>query len=257
MPIDVKTILQAYLEGPEGATGATGIAGGPGSTGATGINGTNGATGATGIGSAGNPGSTGATGVAGATGSTGATGIGSQGSTGATGLAIGLQTMWVPSISMIPNTTNGPGGTTTESATNKVMLKTLDFDQTTAESAQFAIRFPKSWNEGTITFAPYWTAGSGSGGVVWELSAVALSDDDPSDTAFGTLQSSTDTFILANDIHVGPTSAAITVGGTPVAGDIVVLKIARNPASGSDTLTADARLIGVAIFFTIDTGDDT
>jgi hypothetical protein len=159
---------------------------------------------------------------------------------------------------MVPTSTNGAASVLSESTTNDVMLKTLDFDATTSESAQFNIRFPKSWDEGTITFAPYWTASGGtvSQGVSWDLAAVALADSDLIDTAFGTAQSSIDTLIAVNDIHVGPTSSAITVSNTPTAGDIVMFKIFRDVADASDTLSVDARLIGLALFFTIDTGTD-
>ena len=115
----------------------------------------------------------------------------------------GLQTIWIPASAMTPATTNGAASGTTELATNKNMLKTLDFDTATQEFAQFDITMPKSWNQGTLTFVPRWTAASGSGGVVWALQAVGTRDDDAMDVAFGTEQTSTDTLITANDCHVG------------------------------------------------------
>ena len=169
----------------------------------------------------------------------------------------GLDTIWIPAIAMVSRTTNGAAGTSSESTTNKVMTRSLDFDQTTQEFAQFAVRFPKSWDEGTVTFAPIWTAASGSGGVVFGLAGAALSDDDALDTAYGTAVTSTDTLITANDVHVGPTSAAITIAGTPAVGDWVTFQVNRTVADGSDTLNADARLLGVALFFTTNAADDT
>jgi hypothetical protein len=176
--------------------------------------------------------------------------------TTSTGRKQGLETIWVPAVAMYTRTTNGAASGTVESSTNKVMTRSLDFDTSTQEFAQFAIQFPKSWNEGTVTFAPVWSAASGTGGVVWALQAVALSDDDAIDTAFGTEQTSTDTLIATGDIHVGPTSSAITIAGTPAAGDWVAFQIKRNVSDGSDTLNADARLLGVRIFFTTDASDD-
>lgn len=169
----------------------------------------------------------------------------------------GLTTIWVPAAAMTARTTNGAAAGQAESTTNKVNSKSLDFDTATQEFAQFAVRFPKNWNEGTVTFAPIWSATSGSGGVVWALQGIALSDDDALDTAFGTEQTSTDTLITANDVHVGPTSAAITINGTPAAGDWVDFQIKRNVSDGSDTLGVDARLLGVALFFTTNEADDT
>lgn len=169
----------------------------------------------------------------------------------------GLETIWIPAGAMTTRTTNGAASGSSESTTNRVMKKTLDFDTSTQEFAQFMVRFPKSWNEGTVTFAPIWTAASGSGGVVWALQGIALSDDDALDTAYGTEQTSTDTLITALDVHVGPTSSAITIGGTPAVGDWVSFQIKRNVSDGSDTLGVDALLMGVVIFFTTNSSEDT
>ena len=170
---------------------------------------------------------------------------------------VGLQTIWAPAVSMYTRTTNGAASGTVETATSLVMRKTWDFDTTTQEFAQFQVMFPKSWNEGTVTFAPVWTAASGTGGVVWGLAGVALSDDDAFNTAFGTAQTSTDTLITAADVHVGPTSAAITIAGTPAEGDLVCFQVNRTVADGGDTLAADANLLGVRLFFTTNAAEDT
>lgn len=171
-------------------------------------------------------------------------------------IGVGKQTIWVPAAAMTSRTTNGAASGTTESTTNKVMNKTLDFDTTTQEFAQFTVAFPKGWNEGTVTFIPFWTAASGSGGVVWGLQGVALSNDDAIDTAFGTAQTSTDTLIAALDVHVGPESSAITIAGTPAVGDICYFQINRTVSDGSDTLGVDAKLIGIQLLYTTNSNVD-
>lgn len=176
--------------------------------------------------------------------------------TTATGKKQGRCTLPIMAAAMTPSSTNGAALGSTETTTNKQNFKTLDFDQTTQEFACFQVPMPKSWNLGTITFEPIWTAAAGTGGVVWELEAVAISDDDVLDAAFGTAQSSTDTLIATTDLHRGPESAAITVAGTPAAGDTVFFRIKRAPANASDTLTADAKLIGIRIFYTDNAADD-
>lgn len=172
--------------------------------------------------------------------------------------APGKQTIWTPAGSWTPRTTSGPASNTLEMTTNKNMVRTLDFDATTQEFAQLDIRFPKSWNEGTITFQPVWShaATATNFGVVWGLDAVAVSDGDALDVAFGTAQTSTDTGGTTNTEYVAPESSAITIAGTPAVGDVVQLRIHRDPANGSDTLAIDARLHGVLIFFTNDTFSD-
>jgi len=168
-------------------------------------------------------------------------------------IGAGKQTIWVPAAAMTSRTTNGAASGTTESSTNKVMNKTFDFDTTTAEFAQFTVAFPKGWDEGTVTFVPYWTAASGSGTAIFSLAGVALSNDDAIDTAFGTAVTSTDTLITALDVHEGPESAAVTIGGTPAEGDLTYFQVARDV---SDTLGVDAKLIGIKLFYTTNSSVD-
>jgi hypothetical protein len=163
--------------------------------------------------------------------------------------AAGKSTIWVPANAMTPRITNGAAPGTTESTTNKVMNSTLDFDTTTAEFAQFRVAMPKGWDEGTVTFIPYWTASSGSGTVIFSLAGVALSNDDAIDTAFGTAVTSSDTLITALDVHAGPESAAITIAGTPAVDDVTYFQIARDI---SDTLGVDAKLIGIKLLYSAD-----
>jgi len=171
---------------------------------------------------------------------------------------VGKETIWVPAGAMSLRTTNGPSYGSTEMATNKNMFKTLDFDTSTQEFAQFEVHFPKSWNLSTVTFQPVWSHASTATnfGVVWALQAVARSDDDAGDVAFGTEQTSTDTGGTTNDIYIGPESSAITIAGTPAAGDTVQFQIKRNPSDGSDTLAIDARLHGIRLFYTTNASTD-
>ena len=59
---------------------------------------------------------------------------------------------------MYPNTTNGAEGPNQVELSNGPEIKTLDFDKTSDENAQFAVAFPKSWNEITVTFQAFFTA---------------------------------------------------------------------------------------------------
>lgn len=170
----------------------------------------------------------------------------------------GKQTCWIPAGAMVARTTNGAAAGTAETATNKVMLKTLDFDTTTAEYAQFMINMPKSWNEGTVTAVFVWShaATTTNFGVAWEIAAVAVSDDDALDVAFGTAVTVTDTGGTTNDCYISAETSAMTVGGTPAANDLVVFQVNRAPANGSDNMAIDARLHGVRLHYTTDAAND-
>lgn len=169
----------------------------------------------------------------------------------------GKQTIFIPASAMISRTTNGAAAGTVESTTNKVMSKTLDFDTTTQEFAQFSVWFPKSWNLGTVTFQPVFSQlTTSAGGVVFGLAGVALSDADDIDAAFGTAQTSTKTAGTLGKYYIGPESSAITIAGTPAAGDVIVFQINRTVADASDTLAQDARLHGIRLFFTTNAATD-
>lgn len=171
----------------------------------------------------------------------------------------GKQSMPIVASAMIPNATNGPTSSRLETTTNKVMLTTLDFDATTAETAQFTVPMPKSWNEGTITFKYIWrhAATTTNFGVAFGVSGVAFSDDDASDAAFGTEVIVTDTGGTTNDVYQSAESSAVTIAGTPVENDVVVFKVRRVVADGADTMAIDAGLIAVVINITTNAGNDT
>lgn len=172
--------------------------------------------------------------------------------------AVGKQPIYIPATAMVSRTTNGAAAGTSEMTTNRQMVKTLDFDTTTQEFAQFSIRMPKAWNESTITFIPVWSHASTTTnfGVVWALEAVAISNDDTLDVAWGTAGTSTDTGGTTNDLYEGPESSAITIGGTPAEGDTVYFQIKRNVSDGSDTMAIDARLHGVLLYITTNAATD-
>jgi hypothetical protein len=117
---------------------------------------------------------------------------------------------------------------------------------------------PESWNEGTLTFVPVWShpATTTNFGVVWKLQAVAVSDDEAIAVNFGTAASSSDTGGTTNDLYKGPESSAMTVAGTPAAGDMVFFRVSRDPAEGSDNMAVDARLHGVVLYLTTNSVTD-
>lgn len=173
-------------------------------------------------------------------------------------IGVGKQTVWIPAGSMTARTTNGPASGSVETTTNKVMIRTLDFDAAAAEYAQFQIQMPKGWNEGTVSALFVWSHATAATnfGVVWGLQALALSDDDGIDAAFGTAQTVTDTGGTANDLYRSPETAALTIAGTPAENDVVVFQVYRDAAVGADTLAVDARLHGVALFYTTNANTD-
>ena len=160
------------------------------------------------------------------------------------------RTFYIPASAMYPSTTAPCAALAqVESSTNDINIKVLDFDGagTSKESAEFGIQSPTYWDASTITVQFIWYATAGSGTVNWEAQAVAFSDDDALDAAYGTLQEVTDTLLATGDVHITAETSAITVAGTPVAGDWLNIRVNRDPAN--DTNTSDARLMGVRVRF--------
>lgn len=164
-------------------------------------------------------------------------------------VSAGATNLWIPASAWIPRTTTGCGVDSTELSTNKVNTDQLLFDTATEEYAQALVMMPSNYNYGTITARFYWTASSGSGGVAFGLRGRAYADDDALDQAQGTGQVTTDTFIVADDLHVTAATSAITLAGTPAANRPVQFEIYRQVSNASDTLGVDARLLGVEVIF--------
>jgi hypothetical protein len=168
----------------------------------------------------------------------------------------GKETIWVPAVAMYPNTTNGAAAAQVE-LSNGPEIKVLDFDKDTDEFAQFAVAFPKSWNAGTVTFQAFFTATStNTGTTAWGLSGVALADSGDLNTAFGTQVVATAKAHsgTSNDLDVAAESGAVTIAGSPAADEYVFFQISRDVSA--DDLTADARLLGIKLFFTTSAAND-
>lgn len=171
----------------------------------------------------------------------------------------GRHAIYISAAAMRPSVTGGCAAVAAiASAANQPDIVSLDFDAAAQEYAQFGLVMPKKWNLGTVTFKPHWShaATTVNFGVVWDLQAVAVSNDDAIAVAFGTAQTSTDTGGTTNDLYTGPESSAITVGGTPAAEDMVFFRASRIPTDGADTLAVDARLHGITLYITTNADTD-
>jgi hypothetical protein len=189
-----------------------------------------------------------------------AKGTGVVQSTGNAIKVAGKETIWIPSSAMYPTTTNGCANLEqTELTAGQPELKSLDFDPSSDENAQFAVAFPKSWDPSQlIMYQVFWTANStNTGNCVWNLKGVATANDDAIDAAFGTGIDITDAHSgTANDLNVTAQSASVTVAGSPAADEEVFFNISRDANAGGDTFTGDAKLLGIKLFFATNLPND-
>lgn len=160
-----------------------------------------------------------------------------------------LGEVFIPPALLYPSTTSGSAPIAqTEYTTNDVDMKSLAFDASSQEYAQCTWWTPLDWDADTITAQLMWTAASGVGTVIWGVQGRCFADDDALDQAWGTAQEVTDILITAADLHVTDVTAAITLAGTPAAGQIAQLRVYRKAAS--DTLAVDAKLMGLRLAYT-------
>lgn len=171
------------------------------------------------------------------------------------GDANGMQTIFVPARGMTPQTTNGAAQGSTETATNAVMLESLDYDASTNEFAQFEVVMPKAWNAGTVCARFHWTAASGSGDVIFGVKAFSIENNEAIDSTWGTGVTVTDTLLNTDRLHVTNWTSAVTISGAAEP-SLTYFNVYRLAADGSDTLSADAKLIGVEVLYQTEAGND-
>jgi collagen type I alpha len=202
---------------------------------------------------AGDVGATGPAGVTGATGSTGPTGptgpTGVTGVTGPTGPA--ASKIVLSGAGGWPSTTTGAAGPLkSETTTGKQNVQTLDFSDSGSKLyAEWQVFMPPSYGGGTVTAKFIWMAsGTSTNSVVWGLQAYAYGDATTLDQTYGTAQEVTDAHTAtAFQVLISGATPAITIGGSPAAGTLVMFRAYRDSANGSDTLAATASLLAIEV----------
>ncbi len=170
----------------------------------------------------------------------------------------GKETIWIPAAAMYAATTNGADGEQVETTATRPDMKVFDFDASTKQYTQFTIAMPKSWNEGTLTYQVYWAPSTTNGGdCIFGLQGVACADGDTIDVAYGTAIEVTDAGIgTVEDQQITSESGAMTVAGSPAAGEQSYFQLYRDAADGSDSFTGEARVLGIKLFYTTDAAND-
>lgn len=176
--------------------------------------------------------------------------------TAATGVAQGVHTIGLPADSWRPKATGGATVTTYQD------IPVLSFADGAATRARRGFRWPKGWDEGTVTFSTTCvvdTGGSAGHTAVFKLAGKCFSNDDAAwtttDLSTGA-QSVSVEWTANDDVLMSSFSSALTIDGTPAEGDYVVLELWRDPADGSDDSTATFLLVDVQLKYTINASTD-
>jgi len=171
-----------------------------------------------------------------------------------TALIGGQQTIWVAAAGMVPRNDTAASNTWATSGGNS--YKTMDFDGSTQQYAEFSIQMPKGWDEGDLVCQFVWNNPSTSAsGVVWGISTQALADGDSLNTSVPTPTYVADTCGTGQYSQI-TNEITITPGGSPGAEELLTFVVTRPTANGSDTYSGLGQLHGVKIHYRINTVTD-
>ena len=155
----------------------------------------------------------------------------------------------IDSGSMVPDTCSG----LLQNDSNPNIIDYLAFDGSMDEYAVFRWKPPDDWDMGTIKAKFIWYAGGDMDNaqtVIFGLTCYAISDGDSVDVVFDTGEVTVSDAYVDGD-ETGPkqktsgATAAITVQGTPAAGDVCYCLVARKAIT--DTSILDAWLAKIVI----------
>lgn len=158
----------------------------------------------------------------------------------------GVHIIGLPAGAWKPRAADGPTVTTYRE------VPSLSFNGTTSTKARTMFRWPKSWDESTISFALSGVCDSGgtTGWGVFTLAGQCFSHDD---VAWSTVALTTGVQSVAlpwtadDDVLISGFSSAITIAGTPAEGDLVVLELGRDPTVSSDNIAVAIDIVEVSL----------
>jgi len=166
--------------------------------------------------------------------------------------AIVYKTIYIDAGAMVPCTTNGAQFGTHEYGTNDIDLDYYAFDGgATEERVQFKMPMPAAWDRGTIKVKFFWssaTASTADDTCQWGIKGQAFSNSDPIDAAFADGgEVIGDVLLAANgtDWQLSAATPAVTIGGSPALGDMIIFEIWRD--TSVDNMAEDAWLFGALI----------
>lgn len=150
------------------------------------------------------------------------------------------------------NTSGALVGQSYETTSDKVNLSLIDFDAAAIEYASWQILLPPDYDGGTVLYQVYYThaaSASTDNKCVWGLSGTAFTEAETLDLGFSAVVQSVGTPAdnTAYLLHISAESTAVTIAGTPAASELAVFRLSRVATDLNDTLSVDARFIGLKI----------
>ncbi len=156
---------------------------------------------------------------------------------------------WVDAGAMLPTVSSGAtAGTVNYNGTDLLAADAFLFDDTTPEYINFKLMMPDEWDKNSIKVKLGWSPSSGNGNVVWEIAGASVGDlQNIGSGLLGTPVTVIDSGVNTGQFHLTTGSPALTVGNTPNTGMMTYFRVGRLPGNSSDTVSGDAKLLGIGI----------
>ncbi len=161
---------------------------------------------------------------------------------GAAILPDGSTSNLAPGISRVKSSGTAPG----------IYALQLLFDAAADEWCMWQFRMPDDYASAPVAVVQSKLASATSGAVVWDVRIAAVTTGDSTDVdakVFGSANTATQT-VPGTAGYLVDTTVTLTNADSLAAGDFVVVRLARNGSSGSDTATGDAECLGLGITYT-------
>lgn len=143
--------------------------------------------------------------------------------------------------------TSNPAVAACDTGTN-TQKGTLDFaDGANSLSAQTVFHLPTDFTS-TVDARIYWYSATTSGNVVWQVATICVADAETADPAFNTASTVTDAAKGSASQYNTAAITGVTITGC-AAGEVLYLKLFRDPAHASDTMAGTARLVGLELTY--------
>jgi hypothetical protein len=171
------------------------------------------------------------------------------------------KTIILPAASAALGTTTPATRETREIGTTaRPVVDVLKFPHASIAFAWWKFILPDSYNGGTITAKISYTniATDSTNKFLFTISAACLADGGPLDATMGTAVELEATVAdTAEDVKIASWGTAITPSGSPAGGQVILIKLQRDPADTThDTTSLDAYVLDLAIEYTTNAWTD-
>jgi hypothetical protein len=164
-------------------------------------------------------------------------------------LNTGIRGVYIDAGAMLTGAVSGATPLTLSVSNSGIAHDVYSFDPATTGFAQFKFKLA-DYNLGGLRAKFDWTTSGASGGVVWGIQAISVSDGDSLNVGWGAAAEVTDTFITGTGFHLTSGSPSFTPSPTPLSGDMLYFRVYRNVSDANDTLAVNAHLLGVSLQYT-------